>query len=189
MDGRVAFVAGPEAAEVVQVREAAFDDPALATQTRSVLGAAAGDHRLDAASPEQAAVLVVVVAAVGEHQVGLLAGPADLAGNRARVQRVEQRQQLGDVVAVAAGQRDRERDAACVDQQVVFGARAGTIDRGRPRQEPPKRARTCEPSTEARDQSIAPAALSFTSSFWCSASHTPAACQSRSRRQHVTPDP
>ena len=82
------------------------------------------------------------------------------------MQVVEQRQQLGDVVAVAAGQRDGERDAGGVDEQVVLGARAGTIDRGRPRQEPPKRARIWLASTEARDQSILPAAFDFTSSFW-----------------------
>lgn len=142
MDRRVAFVAGSQTAEVVQVGEAAFDDPALAAQAGAVVGAAAGDDGLDAARPEQPAVLVVVVAAVGQDQVGLLSWPADLAGDRARVQRVEQRQQLGDVVAVAARQRDRERDAGRVDEQVVLGARAGTINRGWPRQEPPKRART-----------------------------------------------
>ena len=32
VDGGVAFVAGPQATEVVQVREAAFDDPAMSAQ-------------------------------------------------------------------------------------------------------------------------------------------------------------
>src|SRR5438270_172659 len=50
----IAFVAGPEAAEVVQVGEASLDDPALRAQLRAVLGAAASDDWLDAASPEQA---------------------------------------------------------------------------------------------------------------------------------------
>jgi hypothetical protein len=54
---RIAFVAGPEAAVVVQVGEAALDDPALRAQLRAVLDAAASDDRLDAASPEQAAYL------------------------------------------------------------------------------------------------------------------------------------
>jgi hypothetical protein len=36
-------------------------------QTRALLGTAAGDARLDVLGPDQAAVLVVVVAAVGEH--------------------------------------------------------------------------------------------------------------------------
>jgi hypothetical protein len=36
------------------------------------------------------------------------------------VQILDQWQQLGDVVAVAAGQRDREWDAARINQQMVL---------------------------------------------------------------------
>jgi hypothetical protein len=36
------------------------------------------------------------------------------------VQILDQRQQLGDIVAVPAGQRDREWDAARIDQQMVL---------------------------------------------------------------------
>jgi hypothetical protein len=62
----------------------------------------------------------VVIATVAEHEVGLLARAADLAGDRPRVQRVKQRQRLGDVVAVPAGQRNREWDPGRVDQQMVL---------------------------------------------------------------------
>jgi hypothetical protein len=58
----------------------------------------------------------VVVAAVGEQPVGLLARAAWLAGDSSGVQVVQQRQQLRDVVAVAAGQLDGERDAGRVDE-------------------------------------------------------------------------
>lgn len=102
------------------MREAAFDDPALAAQAGSVFGAAPCDHGLDAARPEQPAVLVVVIAAVGEDQVGLAARTTRLAGDRPGVQILEQRDQLRDVVAVAAGQRNSERDAARVDEEMVF---------------------------------------------------------------------
>ncbi len=144
--------------------EAAFDDPALAPKAGSVFDAAAGDHRLDAARPEQASVLVVVIAAIGQHEVGLLSWPPWLALDRPGVQLVQQRDELGDVVAVAARERDGERDAGGVDEEVVLGARAGTIDGGWPGQEPPKSARTWLPSTDARDQSIAPTAFSLVSS-------------------------
>ncbi len=152
-------------------------------------GAASGDDGCDAAGPQQAAIFVEVIAAVGQQAFGLLAGAAALAGDGPTMQIVEQRNQLGDVVAVAGGERHGKRDAGRIDQQMVLGAVAGAIDRGWPGQEPPKSARIWEPSTLARDQSIAPAALSLTRRRWCKASHTPAACQSRSRRQHVTPDP
>jgi hypothetical protein len=142
VDLRVAFVAGPESSEVVQMCEAAFDDPALTAESGAVLGAASGDDGFDPARPQQPSVLVVVIAAVGQYEVGLAARTAGLARDWACVQRVEQRQQLRDVVAVAAGQRDGERDAGRIDEEMVLGARAGTIDWRRPREEPPKRART-----------------------------------------------
>jgi hypothetical protein len=52
--------------------------------------------------------------------VGLLARAADLAGDRPGAQLVKQRDQLGDVVTISAGQRHRERDARRVDDQVVL---------------------------------------------------------------------
>jgi hypothetical protein len=116
----VAFVAGAQAAEVVQVGEGALDDPALAPEPGAVRDAAPGDHGLDAAGPEQPTVLVEVIAAVSQDEVGFGPGAADLAGDRSSAKLVEQRDQLGDVVAVAARQRDSERDAGRVDEQVVL---------------------------------------------------------------------
>jgi hypothetical protein len=65
-------------------------------------------------------VLVVVIATVGQQPIGLLAWPSDLAGDRPAVEVFDQRQQLGDVVALPAGEGDRQRDAAGVDQQMVL---------------------------------------------------------------------
>jgi hypothetical protein len=53
----------------------------------------------------------------------------------------------------------------------------------------PPGAGTLAESREARDQSSRPASLSRWSKVWCSRSHTPACCQSRSRRQQVMPLP
>jgi hypothetical protein len=102
------------------VREAALDDPALTAQAGAVLGPAASDDRCDAQRPQEPPMLVVVIAAVSENMVGLLAWPAGLAGHRPAVKIFDQRQQLGDVVAVPAGQRHCERDAARVDQEMVL---------------------------------------------------------------------
>lgn len=65
-------------------------------------------------------MLVVVIAAVGEETVGLLAWPSDLASDGPAVEVFDQWDQLGDVVAVPASQRHRERDAAGVDEKVVL---------------------------------------------------------------------
>ena len=68
------LVAGAQAAEVVQPGEAALDHPAFLAEAGAVLCLATGDHRLDPARPELAAVLVVVIAAIGEQR---RAGGAD----------------------------------------------------------------------------------------------------------------
>jgi len=166
VDGGVALVTDAQPPEVVQVCETALDDPALPAEPRAVPSPAAADDRCDAAGPQQAAVSVVVVSAISQQAIGLLAGPAPFARHGPGMQVVEQRDQLGDVVAVAGGERDGKRDARRVDQQMMLGAQTGAIDRGWPGQEPPKSARIWEPSTLARDQSIAPAALSFLRSCW-----------------------
>jgi general L-amino acid transport system substrate-binding protein len=53
----------------------------------------------------------------------------------------------------------------------------------------PPIARTPEASSDARDQSMWSSVPSSLSSTLCSRSQTPAACQSRSRRQHVITHP
>ena len=69
--------------------------------------ATAGDDGCDAKGTQQPSVLVVVIATVGEQPIGLLAGTSDLSGDRPAVKVFDQRQQLGDIVAVPAGEADR----------------------------------------------------------------------------------
>jgi len=102
VDVVVAVGANEESASVVEPGEAALDDPAVCAEAGSVFGLASGDHRLDAAPPDEATVLVVVVAAVGDDAIGLAPRPPNSASDRGHP--LEQRDQLRDVVAVAAGQ-------------------------------------------------------------------------------------
>src|SRR6266542_5951507 len=111
--------------------EGALDDPAVAAEAGAVLGLAAGDLRDDAALAVLAAVAVVVVTAVGADTLGSLPGPTDLAAHRRDT--IDERDQLGDVVAVAAGERPGERDPLPLDQEVVLGAVSGSINRARAR--------------------------------------------------------
>jgi hypothetical protein len=122
-----AFVARAQPLEGVQPGEAALDHPAVSAEAGAVGDPAAGDPRGDAAGAQLAAVDVVVVAAVGEQLPGAPAGPAASAPDRRNG--VDQRDELGDVVAVAAGEADGERDAAGVADQVVLGAGAPAVDR------------------------------------------------------------
>lgn len=96
----VSLPANAQPPELVQPGEAALHDPTLAAEPRAVFFATPGDQGLDAPSPELAAVLVVVIATVGEQPIR--AGPL---GERREA--IDQRQELGDVVAVPAGQGDR----------------------------------------------------------------------------------
>lgn len=70
------LVADAESFELVQPCEGAFYDPAFFAQPGAVWCAAAGDLRSDPAGADQAAVLVVVVAAVGEQSLGAVSGAA-----------------------------------------------------------------------------------------------------------------
>ncbi len=97
--------------------------------------AAAGDAGRDAAGAQDAPVGVVVVAAVGEQLPRLAAGSAPAAADEWAG--VQQRDELGAVVAVPAGEGHRQRDAAGVADQVVFAARPAAVDRRRPDMGPP----------------------------------------------------
>jgi hypothetical protein len=126
-----------EAAAVVQPGEGSFDDPTVAAEAGTVLGLAAGDDRLDAALPDEPPVLVVVVAAVGDQRPRSASWATDPAAHGWHP--VEQLEQLGGVVAVAAGERPGERDTTPVYEQVVLAAATAPVDRTRPR--PPARVR------------------------------------------------
>jgi hypothetical protein len=149
--------------------------------------ASAGDARADALGAYGFAVFVVVVGAVGEQLIGPPAGSAAAAAYGWDL--VNQREQFGDVVTVAAGQRHGQGDAGALGQDVVLRARAGAVDRARAAFGPRLAARTCEESITARDQSSFPAACSSASSISCSRCHTPARFHSSRRRQQVIPDP
>lgn len=98
----------------------------MAAEPGAVLGLATGDDGLDAALPEEPAVLVVVVAAVGDQRPWSPSRTANAAADGWHA--VEQFEQLRDVVAVAAGERPGKRDAAAVYEQVVLAAGPATVD-------------------------------------------------------------
>jgi len=100
-----------------------------------VLGLAACDLWLDAALAQLAAVLVVVIAAIGYDALGASSRPSDAPAHGR--DRVDQRDQLGDVVAVAAGDRIGEWNPAGVYQEMMLGAVAGPINRARARRGAP----------------------------------------------------
>jgi hypothetical protein len=135
VDVVAAVVADEQSLELVQPGEGALDDPAVTAEPGAVRGLAAGDLRFDPALTELAAMTVVVVAAVCGDAVGSSARPADLAAHRRGA--IDERDQLGDVVAVAAGERPGERDPGRIDEEMVLGAVSGSVDRARARRSAP----------------------------------------------------
>ena len=131
MDLVTAVVADEQPFELVEPGEGAFDDPAVAAEPGAVLGLAAGDLRGDPASAQLTAVLVVVIATICRDSVGPSPRPSDLAPDGRHT--VDERDQLGDVMAVAAGDRPGKRDPRRVYEKMMLRAVSGSINRARAR--------------------------------------------------------
>ena len=188
MDVSATFVAHPQPAELVQPSQSSLDYPAVHPQPAAVGGAPSGQRRRDVALSQRLAMLPRVIGPVGVQPLGPATGATAAAPHRRHG--VHQRQQLGYVVAIGAGQEGRQRGAVGVSERVMLASRLAAV-RGIgagffPR---PPTARTDALSTQARDQSSWSASCNLDNSVSWSFSHTPAACQSRSRRQQVIPEP
>jgi hypothetical protein len=82
MEIGASFVSDAEPFELVQPGEGALDHPANLAQSGTVGDAASCDQRLDAALPQQTAVLVEVVASVRVQTPGLAARASPQTSNR-----------------------------------------------------------------------------------------------------------
>jgi hypothetical protein len=95
------FKANAKTTKVVEPCVSMLDHLAKFAKTTAVLGPALCDHRLDAAFAKFPAMWFGVVAAIGVNDFGLVKRPATYTADRRN--RIDKRQQLGDVVAVRAG--------------------------------------------------------------------------------------
>ena len=162
MNVRSAFEANAKATETMEPRMRAFDDPAEFAETAAVLGAAPGDEWSDAALTQAAAMRVRVVTPVRVDDLGFAKRSAAHAANRR--DRIDQRQQLRDIVTVRTGQDYADRNAVRVYEDVVFGAGSCAIGGVWPSFWPAPMARTDEESTAAYEKSSWPDARNLPSS-------------------------
>ncbi len=102
-----------------------FDHPTILAQTTAMLGPALGDHRLDTAFAQRATMSGAIVAAIGVDDAGLLKRSATNAADG--WDRINERQQLRDVVGVRASQDRNERNAVGVYEDVVLGTGSRAI--------------------------------------------------------------
>ena len=187
MDLGVAFVADQQATEPVQPRQGSLRDPTVASEPLARLDTLAGDTRADMSLPKRTAVGARDVAQIAVHLRRPSARSATSPANRPdAVDHRDERDDIGDVRRREP--RRREGRAVAVGDHVVFRAEFAAVGGIRPRRAAPLFAGACAESTAARDQSRPPTRWSrarSTARIW---SQTPARCQSRRRRQQVTPE-
>ena len=181
------FVAHVETAKSVKPGQRALNDPARAAQPAPVRRPALGELAVDPASMQRIAMRLRIVAAVTLDQAGF--APRATGASAQRRNGVDQRQQLGNVVPVGAGEQRRQRDPARLGENMVLRPRLTAIGWVRSSFFPPRSARIEALSTRARPKSNWPRWRNSPSSTACSRRQTPARCQRTNRRQQVLPDP
>ena len=183
----VTFKSDLQLAEGGQPRVGALDRPSVAPESVVALDALAGDAILDAPALQMRSAPRVVVALVGMQFVRAAQRPASLATHRR--QRIDQLIEDHRVMAVGPGDARRQRDALAVRDEVALAAEFAPVRRVGARVRAPRGLDTLAASMLARLRSSRPALRSSANKSWCRRCQTPAACQSRSRRQHVMPLP
>lgn len=187
MDVEPALVADGEAPKFLEPSEAALDDPSMSTEFPTGFDTTPGNPRLDLpamAGPSTATMIIRLV----RVQLVRPASRATAFACNGRY-RVEQCFEGHAVVDVGSCQKESERNAPAIGDQVTLGSRFASIGRVRAGRLAPFLAAMDELSMQARLQSIRSASRRCRSNSRCRRSHTPAVCQSRSRRQQVTPEP
>ncbi len=184
------LIADGEPAEAIEPGQRALHHPAMPAKPLTRLDTAPGNARDKAPLPAGGATARVIVALVG---VQLVRAPTGTATSAARLperrDRVQRRFHEPRVVDVGRREPHGEGDASGVDHTMALRARFAAVRRIRPDVFAPLLAATLAESSQARDQSSLSASAKRCSSVWCRRSHTPACCQSRSRRQQVIPLP
>ena len=182
----IALVPDQQPTKAVQPSQLALGDPAVATETFARFNSLARDSWRDPTSPKPAAVGGRRVSQVAVHLGGAptrAAGPPTYRSNA-----IDHRQESNHIGHVRGGEHWRsQRKAPSVDDHVMLRAQFPAIRGVGAGCCTPLFAGACAESTEARDQSIAPACWSRSSRRWCTRCQTPACCQSRKRFQHVMP--
>lgn len=182
-----AFIADYQPPEATQPGQSTFDHPAMTAELLAGVDTTPSNPWEDVALPTGRATKRMIIALVRMQLARTATGTARLATHRwDRIEHVRQEQAI-----VAVGRREPygEWNASGVDHKVALRARFAAIRRIRPGLFAPFLAAMLALSSEARDQSSLSAPCKRASNSWWRRSQTPAACQSRSRRQQVIPLP
>jgi hypothetical protein len=168
-------------------RQRPFDIPPMNAQTAPVRGIALRKDGRNALLPQPLTLCFAVIPTVALKSLRTKLRTS--AASQHQRNGFDQRLELRYIVDVRRRDLRRQRNALRFGQDMMFRARFGAICGIRSNFDPPKTARTDELSTKALDQSSLPSPWSNESMTWCNIVQTPAACQSRSLRQQVMPEP
>ncbi len=181
------LVADGQAAEPAEPGQGALHDPAMPSQALAALDAAPSNAIPDPSFAQTLMAARQIIGLVGVKLCGALAGSAAALAHRRHG--IDQLVEGAAVVNVCRGDPQGERDAPGIGDNVAPGPGSAAIGRIGASLLAPLFAGTDALSTQARLQSIACAPPKRSSRTRCNRFQTPPACQSRSRRQHVIPDP
>lgn len=190
MNVEPSLITNSQSAVVVEPRQCALDYPSVPAQPLSALHATSGYSGSNAPLTERFPTPCKVVPFISV-QLGW-----SLAPTSAKLPRLldgfDSINHISEGIAVmnvGCSTDYRKGNSLSVDHKMALRARFSFIRRIRPGSFAPFLALTVAESTAARDQSIFPASPNLSKRTWCSFSHTPAFCQSRSLRQQVMPLP
>lgn len=139
-----------------------LDRPAKFSETTAVLCPVPCDHRFDVDFAKFPALRVGVVSAIGVNDLGFPDRPAAYTANCRN--RIDQRRQLGNVVAARAGQDGTEGSAIGIDEDVMSGTGSRATGGIRAGCSPAPTARADDESTAGREKSGCPDSCNFASS-------------------------
>ena len=190
MNVQPTLVADDQSPELAEPSKRALHHPPVPAQPLAALYSSAGYAGDDPSPSECSSAALEVISFVSMQLAGTSSATST---QKARLlDRLDGIQHVGESVGVVDISRSadhRERDSFGVDHNMALRALFALVCGVRPCTLAPLFAGTLALSTEARDQSILPSSPNLSSSTWCSFSHTPASCQSLSRRQQVMPLP
>jgi hypothetical protein len=187
MDVLASLVAHLQPPIAVQPGQGALHHPAITPQPCTGVDALTRNSRDDMTLLQRPMTARIVISFVRVQLVGSLPWPSARSENSGNG--IDHRLQHLRIVDVCSRMPDRQRDTSAVDHKVALRARFAPVRRIGTGFLSPPGAATVPESSEARDQSIWSAAPSRSSRTRWRSSHTPAACQSRKRRQQVIPLP
>lgn len=187
MNTRSTFIPHGEPPKPMEPRERALDHPARPAEPAAMAAIAAGQHGRDATLAQFGAMPFRVVSSVALHAARTPTGRAGAATDRRH--RIDQVEELADIVAIGGRQPRDERNPVRVGKNVMFRPGLAAIGRVRSSFFPPRNARSEALSTIARAKSRSPRRRNSASNTVWRCFQTPARCQRTRRRQHVEPDP